>query len=117
MLAIHWCYSIFLKSGMTKVSMDLPHPKMAIPGIPRAGLRIPIERDDAKNQCKRRFSRILKTLISHGKYYKNEGMGPLRGIRKVPKKPVENLLHFFMIFSTMLGALWAPKFNEKVHKT
>ena len=70
----------------------------------------------SQNRCKSRFSRILKTLISHGRYCKNEGMGPLRGIRKVPNQSVENLLHFLRVFRIILGALQASKISKTVYK-
>ena len=49
-----------------------------------------------------KLSPILKTLISHGRYCKNEGAGPSRGVQNVFKKHVKK----YIIFIWFLGRFW-----------
>ena len=69
-----------------------------------------------KNQSNRVPGRTLKTLISHGRYCKNQGMGPSRSLQNAFKKLLENMYDFHSVLNIFLGRLLQPKVIEKAIK-
>ena len=68
----------------------------------------------SQNDPKSRPGRTLKTLISHGGYCKNQGLGPSRGIQNVFKNSFENSSKFGWVLGAFWDPIWAFKIDPKV---